>query len=100
MRVTCRPDEAYYIGRDDDIDVEAQMRAGIGRPATVEARLGPGYDGPVHVSAGCGYEFEVPDPDDTWDVNTDADGTVIERHLAPVCPECGRRADFLSVGVD
>jgi hypothetical protein len=51
------------------------------------------------VEAGCGTTFTIPDDEVVWDVNTEViDGVeyVVEQHLAPPCPKCGRTADLIS----
>ena len=47
---------------------------------------------------GCGRTFDVK-PTDEWDVSTDDDGNVTERHLVPICPNCGSVTVRLTAGV-
>lgn len=48
---------------------------------------------PVPSACGRWIDVAVEDGDpglrETWDVKTDADGTVIERHCNVDCPDCG-----------
>lgn len=37
---------------------------------------------------GCGREIDLPEPA-LWDVNTNAEGQIIERHKQMLCPHCG-----------
>lgn len=60
------------------------------------ARYEPeGWDGPQPLPSGCGRTIEVNIPEgdpgltETWDVTTDADGNVIDRHSDVICPFCG-----------
>ena len=37
----------------------------------------------------CGAEIEVPESREGWDIVTDSDGKIVERHLVLPCPACG-----------
>jgi hypothetical protein len=94
MRATCsRLPIAYVEERTASSAVDLNLVSSV----TLIERQHPGGDGtPILVDSGCGRDFEVSDSRAGWDVNLDADGRVVERHSALMCPYCGRIADHLS----
>lgn len=94
--VTCTKAPRAYV---DDASDGAHERYNLAEHVELVEQQIPGGDGaPTIIEDGCGRTFEL-DPK-LWDVNTDAKGNVVERHLEPPCPHCGRVADHITEPVD
>lgn len=115
MLVTCTKNPTAYIGaadlaegmaRYDDsreaLDPQTTDHTAFNfRPyVDVVQRELVGFDGlPYIIDAGCGRTFDFELDPRLWDVNTaEVDGlhVIVERHVVPKCPWCGKSADLLS----